>query len=89
VLAPVVADAYLLNAAIEDLRAYSLIAREPHAQTLAVHRLVQAVMCESIPVEAQRQWMQRAVHAVAEAFPESPDFDNWSIAERLRQQALI
>jgi hypothetical protein len=89
VLAPVVADAYLLNAAIEDSRAYSLIARDPHAQTLTFHRLVQAVMCESMPVESQRQWMQRAVHAVAEAFPESPDFANWPIAERLLPEALI
>jgi hypothetical protein len=89
VLAPVVADAYLLNAAIEGLRAYSLIARDPHAQTLAVHRLVQAGMPSRMPVEAQRQWMQRAVHAVAEAFPESPDFAKWPIAECLLPHALI
>jgi hypothetical protein len=56
--------------------------------TLAFHRLVQTVMCESMPVEAQGQWMQRAVHTVAEAFPESPDFANWPIAERLLPQAL-
>jgi hypothetical protein len=42
-LAAVVADGYLLDRAIEALRAYSLIARDIQAKALAVHRLVQTV----------------------------------------------
>jgi hypothetical protein len=44
VLAPVVADTYLLNEAIESLGAYSLVDRDPYTRDFAVHRLVQAVL---------------------------------------------
>src|SRR5262249_17898489 len=43
-LAPLARDAYLLNQAIETLRAYSLIGRSSLTQTLSLHRLVQAVV---------------------------------------------
>src|SRR6266487_237634 len=86
-LAPVVADAYLLNEAIEALRTYSLINRDPCTQALTIHRLVQTVLRDSMPCEAQQQWIQRAVHAVASANP-GPDFVNWSIVERLLPHAL-
>ena len=47
VLLPVAADALLLNQAIEALRAYSLIRRNPKEKTLSIHRLVQAVLQDS------------------------------------------
>jgi tetratricopeptide (TPR) repeat protein len=87
VLAPVAADALLLNDAIAILRAYSLIARDPHARTLTVHRLVQAVLRDSLPTETQQHWMQRAVNAVAAAYP-GQDFTNWPTLERLLPHAL-
>src|SRR5206468_2892810 len=87
ILAPVVADPFLLNEAIESLRAYSLIARDPQARTLSVHRLVQAVLRDHLPAEAQQQWQQRAVHAVVAAYPEI-DFVNWFALERLLPHAL-
>ena len=89
VLAPVVADTYLLDMAIATLRAYSLITRDPRTRTLSIHRLVQAVLRDSMPAEIQQQWMQRVVHAVEAAFPESPDITNWPILERLLPHALI
>jgi tetratricopeptide (TPR) repeat protein len=89
VLAPVTSDAYLLDEAIERLRAYSLIARDPQIQTLTVHRLVQAVLRDSIPVEAQQQWMQRAVLAVNAAFPDDIEFENWFICARLLPHAFV
>ena len=82
-----VADPLLFNGAIESLRAYSLITRDPQEHTLAVHRLVQAVLRDSMPVKTQQQWMLRAVHAVATAYPESPDVANWSTFERLLPHA--
>ncbi len=87
-LAPVAADAYLLNQAITALRAYSLLTRDPQAQTLTVHRLVQAVLRDSMPAEIQQQWMQRAVHAVEAAYPGS-DFANWLTLERLLPHAFV
>jgi tetratricopeptide (TPR) repeat protein len=87
-LAPVAADPYLLDQAITALRAYSLLARDPQAHTLSVHRLVQAVVRDNLPMETQRQWMQRAVQAVEAAYPGS-DFANWSVYERLLPHALV
>ena len=81
VVAPVAADAFLLNDAIVP-RAYSLIARDPQALTLTIHRLVQAVLRDSMPTETQQQWMQRAVHVVEAAYP-GPEFTNWPTIERL------
>ncbi len=87
-LASVAADAFLLNGAIESLRAYSLIARDPRAHALTVHRLVQAVLRDSLPTEARQPWMQRAINAIEAAYP-GPDFANWSTCERLLPHALL
>jgi tetratricopeptide (TPR) repeat protein len=87
VLAPIAADAFLLNDAIVALRAYSLIARDPQTRMLTIHRLVQTVLRDNMATEMQRQWMQRAVSAVIAAFP-SLEFANWPMLERLLPQAL-
>jgi hypothetical protein len=63
-LAPVAADAFFFAQAIEALRAYSLLSRDPRTQTLTVHRLVQAVTQDSLPTDVAQQWKQRAVQAV-------------------------
>jgi tetratricopeptide (TPR) repeat protein len=88
-LAPVVADPLRLNAAIESLRAYSLIARDPRAHTLTLHSLVQAVLYDSLPARSRKQWMQRAVQAVNAAFSGSLDFATWPVCERLLPHALL
>jgi tetratricopeptide (TPR) repeat protein len=87
-LASVAVDPFLLNEAIEHLRDYSLLARDPQAQILTIHRLVQAVLRDTLPVETQQQWMQRAVHAVDAAYP-GPDIANWPALERLLPHMLI
>jgi hypothetical protein len=88
-LAPVTADPFLLNKAIEDLLSHSLLVRDPHVQTLSVHRLIQAVIRNSMSTEAQRQWMQRAIHAIEATFPESSERAYWPTIERLLPHALI
>ena len=88
VLGPVVDDPYLFNEAIEALRMYSLINRDPHVQALSIHPLVQVVLRDSMSLETQQQWAQRAFRAVNTAFPDI-DFANWSICERLLPHALI
>ncbi len=87
VLAPVVTNAYLLNEAIECLRIYSLIDRDPHTQTLIVHRLVQAVVRDKLPAHTHIRWMQSAIRAVVATFPEM-EFANWPFLERLLPHAL-
>lgn len=75
-----------LNEAIAALSAYSLIRRNVTEQTISVHRLVQAVLRDSMPVEAQQQWKQRAVLAVNMA---SPDVQDWEACEQWLPHALV
>ncbi|HEV2580301.1 MAG TPA: tetratricopeptide repeat protein [Ktedonobacteraceae bacterium] len=77
ILGPVTTDAFILNAAIEVLRKYSLVRRNPDTKTLIIHRLVQAVLKESMDEQSQRQWAVRTVCAMNDAFPEGY-FESWS-----------
>ncbi len=87
-LAPVAADALLLNRAIEALRAYSLVQRDPKEQTLSIHRLVQAVLQDQLSGAEKRIWAERAMLAVNAVFgPVEPD--SWPQCERLLPQALM
>jgi tetratricopeptide (TPR) repeat protein len=87
-LAAVVADGYLLDRAIETLRAYSLIARDAQTKALAVHRLVQIVVRDSLPAEVQKQWMLHVVALVNQAFPDV-EFTSWPQCERCLPHALL
>ncbi len=83
------ADPYLLNQAIEALRAYSLLSRDPRTHTLAVHRLVQAVLRENIEAPEAKIWKQRTVQAVAAASPDVEDVTQWDVCERWIPHALV
>ncbi len=87
ILASLVSDAYALNEAISEILKYSLVNRDPNARTLAIHGLVQRALHNVLTDEQERIWAERAVRAVAEAFPQV-DFPNWAICERLLPQAF-
>jgi tetratricopeptide (TPR) repeat protein len=89
-LASVGKDLYLLNQAIEVLRAYSLLQREARSGAeahLSVHRLVQAVLKDQMDEQSKQQWAERSVRAVAEAFP-SVQHQTWPLCERLLPHAV-
>ncbi len=69
VLSPVASDPYQLNEAIQVLRQYSLIRRQTHTHRLSIHRLVQAVLQDTMTMKQQRQWTERVIHALWEASP--------------------
>src|SRR5581483_9310621 len=69
VLASVAADAFRLNQAIEALRASSLVRRDPREKTLSIHRLVQAVVQDSLSESEQAIWIERVIAALKAAFP--------------------
>jgi tetratricopeptide (TPR) repeat protein/DNA-binding CsgD family transcriptional regulator len=75
-LAAVVNHPFRFNEAIQALRSFSLMKRDPEAKTLNVHRLVQAVLRDGMSVETKRLWAERAVRVVNTAFPEVT-FANW------------
>jgi tetratricopeptide (TPR) repeat protein len=91
VLAPIAADAFLLNQAIETLRAYSLVRRDPSGKILSIHRLVQAVLQEAMSETEQHTWAERVVLAINAVLPVAFPFrkhETWPQYERLLSQAL-
>jgi tetratricopeptide (TPR) repeat protein len=80
-LQPVASDSFELNAAIEELRKFSLLRRDPDAKTLTIHRLVQEVLKDGMDQDVQRQWAERTVRAVNNTFP-SPEYETWERCRR-------
>jgi tetratricopeptide (TPR) repeat protein/DNA-binding XRE family transcriptional regulator len=87
VLAPVASDLFQFNQALEVLRVYSLVRRDPVARMLSIHRLVQAVLQDTLEETEKRTWAERTILAVNEAFP-SVKYSIWPQCERLLSQAL-
>ena len=54
---------------VAEIWKYSLLDRDPTARTLQIHRLVQAVLKQSMDEATQGSWAERAVRAVSRAFP--------------------
>lgn len=87
VLAPLASDAFRRNHAIETLRAYSLLRRDPGEKMLSMHRLVQAVLQDAMEKKKQYIWAERAMKAINAAFPPA-EYGTWQQCERLLMQAL-
>ncbi|HLJ36204.1 MAG TPA: tetratricopeptide repeat protein, partial [Ktedonobacteraceae bacterium] len=64
------ADPFKLNDVLEVLRLYSLVRRDASTHMLSIHRLVQAVLKESMDQGEQHLWAERTVRVVNAAFPE-------------------
>ena len=80
-------DPLALADTMATLRRYSLV--RVVADGLYVHRLLQAVVRESLDVEAQKEWVAVAVRLLRAAFPlESDDVVNWPECERLLQHVV-
>jgi tetratricopeptide (TPR) repeat protein/DNA-binding XRE family transcriptional regulator len=88
ILQPLASDALLLNQAMEVLRAFSLIRRNPEEKTLSIHRLVQAVLKDGMDKETFRVWAERAMLAVNAAFPHT-EHGVWLQYGRLLPHALL
>lgn len=71
-----------LNRAIREAGRYSLLRRDSERNTLAMHQLVQKVLRDSLPEAQQRDWVVRAIAAVASAFP-IVSYASWERCERL------
>lgn len=69
-------DPLAFDAAIKELRKFSLLQRNPETKMFSIHRLVQTILRDSMSGEMQRQWAERTVCAVHHAFPEG-EFATW------------
>jgi tetratricopeptide (TPR) repeat protein/DNA-binding XRE family transcriptional regulator len=87
VLEPIAADTLLWNEAIQTLRRFSLIKRNPETKQLTIHRLVQAILKENMDEPLRRQRAEQVVRAVDAVFPES-DFAVWPRCQEYLPQAL-
>ena len=64
-------DSYKLNVALAVLRKYSLVRRDGNTNMLSIHRLVQAVLKESMDEQTRSVWAERTVRVINAAFPEN------------------
>jgi tetratricopeptide (TPR) repeat protein len=72
--------------------AYSLLSRQPGEQTLSLHRLVQAVLLDTMTEAEREQWTGRAMSALDLLFPDvrpATGYAIWKQCERLQLHALL
>ncbi len=86
-IAALAAHPLLLDEAIRDLRHFSLIQRAATDNTLLLHRLVQAMLLDTMAPQEQYEWAEMVVRALCVVFP-SGEFRTWQQCERLLSQAL-
>jgi tetratricopeptide (TPR) repeat protein/transcriptional regulator with XRE-family HTH domain len=87
-LGPIISDSLSFNDIIELLLHYSLIRRHTGEHFLSIHRLVQAVLRESMNEELAQTWAKRTVHAINQAFPEVEQ-STWAVCHRCLPHALL
>ncbi|MBA2680256.1 MAG: tetratricopeptide repeat protein, partial [Ktedonobacteraceae bacterium] len=80
-------DPFVLDKAIAVLGAYSLINRDGKDNTLSIHRLVQAVLKDSMEKTERKEWSLFVVQALAAVFP-AVEFKTWQQCEYYLPQAL-
>ena len=71
---------------------YSLLSRQPEEQALSLHRLVQAVLLDTMTEMEQEQWNERTIEALDAVFPEAlpeAEYAVWKQCERLLPHALL
>jgi tetratricopeptide (TPR) repeat protein len=69
VLQSLTAEPLRLNEAIEQLRKFSLVKRNPRENTLSIHRLVQAVLIDDMDIDVQILLAARAIRVINHVFP--------------------
>ncbi|TMC19056.1 MAG: TIR domain-containing protein [Chloroflexi bacterium] len=79
-------DPIVFDQAIEDLLKFSFIRRKSDQNMLIVHRLVQAVIKDTLSEEQQCEYIEKIVHVIDAVFP-SAEFSNWSRCQRYLLQA--
>ena len=84
-LETIASDLIEFNTAIGLLLSYSLVRRDTDIKTgtqiLSVHRLVQAVIQDTLEKEERRTWAERAVKIVNASFPEVA-YETWDKCQR-------
>jgi tetratricopeptide (TPR) repeat protein len=88
VLAAFASNPLAFNTACATVSAYSLLRRNSTEKTLSFHRLVQAVLQDTMTEQERTLWIERVVMALDAVFPDS-ESTTWSQCERLVPHVLI
>lgn len=83
------ADPVAFDDALAVLRKYSLLNRQADAKLFHLHRLVQAVLINTMDENVQSYWAERAVRAVHLAFPDAARSMVWDSCRRCLPHALV
>jgi tetratricopeptide (TPR) repeat protein len=87
-LQSVAGDEVGLDRAVRELRRYALVDRQ--GDGLRTHRLVQAVVRDSLADDRRHQWLGAAVRMLEAAFPrQAGDPRNWTLCMRLLPHARV
>jgi transcriptional regulator with XRE-family HTH domain len=65
------ADPFQFQATLKTLLSYSLLQHHAATRTLAIHRLVQVVLLQSMTEEERNQWSRLVIEALNAVFPSS------------------
>ncbi|HTK07157.1 MAG TPA: FxSxx-COOH system tetratricopeptide repeat protein [Ktedonobacteraceae bacterium] len=87
-LAAAAEDDMALDDAMATLGTYSLIRRDREAKTLSIHRLVQAIIQDTMASSERAQWHERVIQALEAIFPEVTS-NVWPQCERLLSHVLV
>jgi tetratricopeptide (TPR) repeat protein len=87
-LQPIAENVLLLDEALGTLLRFSLVQRKRDERTFFIHRLVQAVLIGSMDAQTQRNYAERIVKAVNQAFPDVTDYRNWPRCQQYLPHAL-
>ncbi len=82
ILQPVASDPFLLDETLVILRKFSLVRRNASTNTLSMHRLVQAVLQDSMCEKTRRIWAERTVRAINLSLPDISDFSMWQCCQQ-------
>src|SRR5712692_1193736 len=87
-LQPIAENVLLLDEALGTLLRFSLVQRRRDERTFFIHRLVQAVLIGSMDAQTQRNYAERIVKAVNQAYPDVTDYRNWPRCQQYLPHAL-
>jgi tetratricopeptide (TPR) repeat protein len=85
----VATDMLAFHAACEELSLFSLVQRDPQSRLLRIHRLVQAVLKESMEIKEQQRWVEHLLRATDALFPATVDATTWPLCQRVLPQAQM
>lgn len=80
------------NRVVASACAYSLLHRQSEEQTLSMHRLVQAVLLNTMTEAERAEWSRRTIRALEALFPDvrpATEYAAWKQGARLLPHALL